>query len=162
LCENVPDGLIGDPEVARERVDFLSRQRALYVEMGRPGESIDYGTLSVSAQRSLVNSASGTPADREHLALLFFDLAGAYAAAGQPGGAETAFAEARDLAARLAADAPATARIHDLEANVCISWAEIVMSSRTRQAVAIELLERAVTIEERLVAGAPLARPGSE
>jgi tetratricopeptide (TPR) repeat protein len=158
LCEKVPDGLRSDTHVVRERVHMLEQQGSLFLESGRLPESLDCYTIAVAAQKSLIDSELSSETDRERLVVLLIDLAKVYTASRQRTGAEAALSEARDIGFRLVRDFPATVRYLDLVATALDNLAETIKTDASRRTQAIAPFERAIAIQERLVAEAPSSR----
>jgi tetratricopeptide (TPR) repeat protein len=154
LCEKVPDPLVADPRVVRDRVGFLDQLGRLSLEAGRRGEGLDYATTAVATQTALACSESGTIEDRERLVDLGIKLAGAFTAVRQPVDAERALVQAREVIEHFPTDAQAAARHDDLAATVLALLAATICRDPARLAEAEGLLERALAIRERMTAGA--------
>jgi eukaryotic-like serine/threonine-protein kinase len=157
LCETLPANLRDDPRVARSRVGFLDQLGRLFVETGRPSEALTCDTIAVTAQQALVSSAAGTSEDREVLVALAINLAGDFTIVRRPLDAERTLVGAGDVADLLRADFPTAPRYDDLVATVLELRASAVNSDTNRHLEARELLGRALSIREKLVARAPAA-----
>jgi tetratricopeptide (TPR) repeat protein len=157
LCEANPPASPADPRVRQELVAILGHQGSMLVNRGRRAEALQAYAHAVRVQKALVHASPRTSFNRELLVTLLLNQAGALAANHQAALAERPLVEARELAERLRTDSPAVARYHELAASVHNTLANTIRSDPSRASEACELLNRAIALQEKVVAMSPAA-----
>jgi len=152
LCEKIPNALKSEPQIRRDLVLFLSRLARLTLDMGRRSDSLENFTKAASAQRTLADVPAGRPQDRESLVAILVDQAEALAELKCPVEAERSLAEARGITQRLMDSDPDEPRYQSLAASVFYRFALLIQAASSRVQEARDNFERAMAIQEKLVA----------
>jgi serine/threonine-protein kinase len=155
LCGAGSPKMPADVRIRQQLVAILNHLGLLLLDRGRRAEALENYSEAVKAQKDLVRASSGSSDSRELLTVLLLNQANAFMANGQLVDAEARLGEARDVVEKLRADFPAIGRYQDLNASVLHNLANAVKTDSARIDQALDLLKRALVIQEGLVAAVP-------
>jgi tetratricopeptide (TPR) repeat protein len=155
VCEVYPDSSPDAPRIRRRLVAILGHLGPVLTDRGRRAEALESVAQAVRVQRALLDAAPDSSEDRELLIMVLGNQANAMGAEGQTKAAERVRREACERATSLKNDYPSIARYQQLAASNSSNLANDISKDPARHAEVRELYDRAISIEEGLVAMAP-------
>jgi tetratricopeptide (TPR) repeat protein len=155
VCRAPNSKAVADERIERELVLIENQRGSLFLHSGRLVLALESFELAALIQNALIRTTSASGPNLELLVSALMNQAIAQSARLQPEAALQKFAEARGLAERLNSEHPGTGRYQDLMATILEREAAETGRDSDKAEQARELLGRALTIRESLVAGSP-------